>query len=240
MLRAIEAGADMIMVVWNKGLQLDFVDTVEKAVRSGRISAKRIDASLRRIMKVKREFAIPGPSPTDQELKLALQNPKFSEIGNSILANRFNQPLDDDEKSFQTFAAGKPVLMFAANQRFSLSFKEALENKTEFKAYGLDIDRPNEINRIMIAHPDAVGVFYLSGYQAAKVASAISDDVARRMIVVTVETPGTLKNVGSFRLIKSVYFRHPNTGKLTAERYFNPTTDIRVPASSVSVNPTDE
>lgn len=57
-IRAIEAGADMVIIVTLPKYQLSAYNALLEAVRSGRISEERIDESLMRILKVKKEYGI--------------------------------------------------------------------------------------------------------------------------------------------------------------------------------------
>ena len=78
-----------------------------------------------------------------------------------------------------------------------------------------------DLERVMQMNPDALGLLYLSGPRIARIASQISEETAKRIVVVNVETEGALQNAASFRLIADVYYRHPNLGALTAEHLFN-------------------
>ena len=50
---AVEAGADIVMVLWTPAKQLEVFDALLSAVKSGRISEARLDQSVKRILKSK-------------------------------------------------------------------------------------------------------------------------------------------------------------------------------------------
>ena len=50
---AVEAGADIVMVLWTPAKQLEVFDALLSAVKSGRISQARLDQSVKRILKSK-------------------------------------------------------------------------------------------------------------------------------------------------------------------------------------------
>ncbi len=50
---AVEAGADIVMVLWTSAKQIEVFDALLSAVKSGRISQARLDQSVRRILKNK-------------------------------------------------------------------------------------------------------------------------------------------------------------------------------------------
>lgn len=240
-LAALDAGADMVMVAWNRKLQRDLVNSLEKAVRKGRLSSARIDQSLRRILLAKKLYAARSfKEPSDRELRLALENPAFEQVGRSLLTARFSRPADKDEDGFRDFAtekqtakqADKQILIFSANERFLKSFRDGLPKGRRARVFHIDVNNPPDIDRIMRSNPSAVGVFYVSGYQVARVAAKVSEDVAHRMLLVTIETHSILKNASTFRYISDVYFRHPSLGKLVANYYFQP--QLRAPASKTA------
>jgi len=235
--RAIEAGADVIVVAWNKRLQREFIDTLEQAVKKGRLSIARIDQSLRRIIAAKKLVARKlQPLPSRRELQLALSNPDFEKIATATVDARLNRPLDASEQAFKDETAGKDILVFSANQRFSASFKRGLKSAAHVRIFSLDTNRPYDVNRIMLANPRAVGVFYVSGYRAARVATKISREAASRMLAVTVEAQSALTNAADFCLVADVYYRHPELGQMVADHYFNADTHLlRAPSSAVSL-----
>jgi beta-N-acetylhexosaminidase len=236
-IRAIEVGVDMIMVAWNRRLQNELVLAVENAVRSGRIPESRVDESVKRILAAKRRVAWPRDSdPTDNEIRLAVQNPAFGEIAERTVRSRFEGPFVPSQRTFKAFAETKPVLVFSANQRFNASFRDALRNRS-VRVFPIDPERPDLIDRVMRSNPRAVGVFYLSSKQVAKIVNKISADSAGRMLVVSVETQSLLRRAEDFRHIVDVYYRHPALGRLVAEHFFNPARapenpPLRQPASA--------
>ena len=232
-LRTIEAGTDMVMVAWNKKLQRELIGTVEKAVKSGRISPDRIELSVRRVILAKRTYAQPTKQPpTTKQLAAAIQNPQFAAIGEELLNSRFSKAPDAQEREFKRYATDKPVLVFSANVRFAEMFKSVLKDR-KVRTFGMDVERSFDVNKVMLSNPQAIGVFYVSGYQAARIAGQISEDVARRMLLVTVEIPSAVKNAASFRYMVDAYYRHPQLGKMIAKQYFQkaqpPNTPVKKP-----------
>jgi beta-N-acetylhexosaminidase len=51
---AVEAGADIVMVLWTPAKQIEVFDALLSAIKSGRISQARLDQSVKRILKSKR------------------------------------------------------------------------------------------------------------------------------------------------------------------------------------------
>lgn len=219
--RAIEAGADMIVVSWNKALQESLINIVESAVSNGRLSQERIAASLRKIFRAKKAFAATALSkPSDDELKQVFMSRSFLRVGDAVAAARFDQKLTDEEESLKSFSSGKPILVFSANDNFSRSFTKHLPSRS-VHIFKLDVNHPYIVEKILSKNPAAVGVFYVSGYQAAKIAAQIGPETAKKILIVTVETAGVLKNASTFRYVTEIYYRHPSLGQLVAKRYFS-------------------
>lgn len=238
-IRALEAGADMIVVAWNRKLQRQLVDAVEQAVKGGRLPIARIDESLKRILTVKKRFAVSPVRARPQEIRAALNNPVFEQVAEATIAAQFAHPSDENEEhlnEFKKWAAGKSLIVFSAVDRFARSFRAALPGR-DVRTVRVNFSRPEEVNRIMQASPDAVGVFYVSGVRAANVAVKIHSEIAKRILLVTVETTGNLKNSATFGQTAPVYYRHPNLGKLIADQFFSQPTPLRAPTSEALNSP---
>ncbi|PUA37914.1 beta-N-acetylhexosaminidase [Paenibacillus elgii] len=67
---AVEAGADIVLISHSRELQEGALDALLEAVRSGRISEERIDASVRRLLALKRKRLAAGTEPHEAALRL--------------------------------------------------------------------------------------------------------------------------------------------------------------------------
>lgn len=225
--RAIEAGVDMIMITWNRKTQAAVALALLKAVESGRLKEDRIDESLRRIVWAKREYAPPLKKSSVEQLRSALRNPDFQFLADETVSAVFQKEATKSERAFVESADDKPLFVFSANQNFIKSFRAATSDRT-VRSYTLSSQQNFNIDKVMRSNPKAVGVFYISGNQIARIASEISADVAARMLVVTVEPPGILSNADDFKSIFEIYYRHPQLGRLVAERYFEPAHERKI------------
>jgi beta-N-acetylhexosaminidase len=217
--RAVEAGVDMIMITWNRKTQAAVAVAIERAVKEGRISEARINESVRRIVSAKREYAPTAKKASVEDLRLALKSTEFQSLADEAVQTVFKRAPTKSEKSYVEYAGDRPLILFSANANFATTFKSALSDR-KIRTYTLSSHQSFDIDRVMRSNPEAAGVFYVSGNQIARIASKISDDVASRMLVVTVEPPGILPNADNFKFISDVYYRHPQLGKFIAQRYF--------------------
>ncbi|WP_088831258.1 beta-N-acetylhexosaminidase [Paenibacillus tyrfis] len=67
---AVEAGADIVLISHSRELQEGSLDALLEAVRSRRISEERIDASVRRLLALKRKRLAVGAEPHEAALRL--------------------------------------------------------------------------------------------------------------------------------------------------------------------------
>lgn len=230
--RAVEAGVDLIMIAWNKKIQATVSAALVRAVKSGRLSEERINESLRRIIAAKRAYASSSiAAPSLAELEKAVRNPDFKLVAETAMAARFKRKPSSAERAFVDYANEKPVIVFSPNAKFLKEFKAAAGEEHEVRTYQLSGNPNFNIDRVMRSNPQAVGVFHLSGASSSKFAASLGEDVSARMLLVTIEPPGQLANVESFKLIADIYYRHPNLGKLVAEQYFTQAS-LRAPASA--------
>jgi beta-N-acetylhexosaminidase len=233
-LLALEAGADMIMVAWNKRLQARVTDAIYHAVKDGRLNEAKIDESVRRILLAKRQFAQPVLNPPSKDaVRLALRNPAFIHVANAVIDSRMSRVAG--AAAFKTRSIqddlDKPIYVFSASTRFYKTFKMMLGGRRT-KFYRLSADQTLDINGVMRANPEAGAVFYVSGQKVAAIASKITENIAKRILVVNAETQGLLANPQWFAHVADVYYRHPMLGKLTAEHFFK--TSLRSPAAQSS------
>ncbi len=219
--RAIEAGVDLVMIAWNRRLQGKAVDAVYKAVRSGRVSEARIDESLRRILRAKRRVT---PSaqferPRIEQLQTVIKSLELQKLTLGTLRRQFERSVDKLQARESLRDAERPIFVFSSGERFYASLKDRAKNRS-VRFYRLSTSKTFDINRIMRANPNAIGVIHIGGRQSAVYANGIDADNAARTIVVNSETSSLLKDPKSFQHIVDIHFRHPDLGKFTAQYLF--------------------
>lgn len=235
--RAIEAGADMVMIAWSMKVQKEVLLALRKAVDSGRIKPHRIRQSLARIKSAKEAYVGSVSKMKKPEsvghLRAALQNPAFNDIGKRVLTsfvNRYNSERsaasEDDELSSlrpKKFALGEdPVLLLSARNDFVHSFDAyvsgvAKSDSPKTKFIRLKEDDRDSILRKLRASPESPIVAYASGPQAVRFISSFDDDLASRIYLVNVETNALLREPSRFRAVLNSYYRHPELGRAVAK-----------------------
>jgi beta-N-acetylhexosaminidase len=237
--KAIDAGADLVMLAWNKTAQAEAVEAVNKAVQTGRISRLRLDQSVRRILTAKRSMlSRPLPkNPSTSVLLASLKSMDLKKVSEVTIQQRLSDAAQELDRDFVLEAAERPIYIFSASAAFFKSFKSALP-KAKVKFVHLGENTP-DLTRLMRTNENALGVFYLSGPRSADYANQLQTDITDRVIVINTETAGLLNDPDAFRHIVDIHFRHPDLGKLTAQHFFIPKSDpieaaetaMRLPAS---------
>lgn len=243
-IRAIEAGADIIMVGWNAQVQASIAEGLMRAVQTKRISEARLHQSLVRIFAAKRAYAetmgSPSKSPlataSDNVLRKAVQNPEFASVGQSVLNSHFQRPKSAREQKFIANAANGPLFIFTSSATFWSGLNRvATAAKRSVKRYPLTTDLSVRMIRAFGANPAAHGIVYASGFQATKLINTIPRDIAARLALVTVEPTGFFRNIDDFAAVSDVYYRHPDLGRQVGLRYLGneliAETTLRSPSS---------
>ena len=236
--RAIEAGADLVMIGWNKKMQHDLRLAVFKAVRSKRIPESRINESVRRILRAKSRYVgFQEPPPPDRAaISEALQDSELRAIAIRTLRSKFAVAAKRKDSAYFEEHSSAPIILFSSLASFATGFQKTVPDRS-VQSIPLALEAESAINRAMRVNPDAVGVFYVSGPRTALIANALSADVASRIVLVNSEARGAIAAPERFRQVVDVSFRHASTGSFTAQTFFKPSTtsgELRTPATSES------
>lgn len=82
---SVKAGVDMLLICHSFEKQLEAIESLEKAVKNGELEESRIDASLKRIEKIKeKEAKFPKPQFPDADIEEILNMPEFDSIRQRI------------------------------------------------------------------------------------------------------------------------------------------------------------
>ena len=204
---AIEAGADIVMVLWTPAKQVEVFDALLSAVKSGRISQTRLDQSVKRILKNKaaafnRRFvdpdAVGGTVGTDAHQQLA-QTIAAQAI--TVVRNRDNLlPLRLKPETSVLILNELPTLFE--------SFKGHHPNTVEVK-----ISEKPEMEEILsqlvsqVGNADVIIAGIMSDEQAALV-QRISVATTTPVIVIALGSPYTLRGCPAVSASLAAYDLH--------------------------------
>lgn len=83
-LKAILAGADVVMVGWSDDKKHEVFNTLYEAVQSGKLTEERIDESLKRIIALKLKRGFLNEKPEESDLFKILSNEEHKKLANQI------------------------------------------------------------------------------------------------------------------------------------------------------------
>lgn len=225
--KALEAGADMIMIAWSLKTQREVYLAIEAAFKSGRLSEERIRSSLRRIQKLKAKYEldqIGTDHPTLNLLRAALQNPEFETLGQKVMASYVDASLKANRQQLEL---ADEVVVFTPRSDFLNSFKSefshaqnrnptsvAAEPKiTGYLTRSMSFD---DIKTKALRHDNATFVFYANGFQSLKLYENLPKEILAKAILVNVETSAALKSPKDYAQILYPYYRHRDLGAYSA------------------------
>lgn len=223
--RAIAAGADMVMIAWSRNIQREVLQALEEAVESGKLSRSRVEEALERIQAVKRAYVPPRLRlATHDELRKNLLHRDFSDLGDAVVKaavrNRRERRPAEIAEFDKIRVSNDPIIVLSSRLDFISSFRNrAVGHKV--KSYQLRPSKMDEITRALRAQPESPILVYVSGGHIARYVSKLSDDLASRMLLVNVETAASIGDPKRYRDVFDVHFRHPQIGATAAEFYLD-------------------
>ncbi|RKU09470.1 beta-N-acetylhexosaminidase [Candidatus Poribacteria bacterium] len=203
----VEAGADIVMVLWSPTKQIEVFDALLSAVKSGRISQARLDQSVKRILKNKaaafnQRFvdldAVGGTVGTDAHQQLAQT---IASQAITVVKNRDNLlPLKLKPET--------SVLILSKSLSLFESFKAHHPNTVEAR-----IPEKSEVEGILpqlilqAENADAVIAGIINDEQAALV-QRISLETKTPIIVIALGSPYTLRDCPAVSVSLAAYDTH--------------------------------
>lgn len=199
-LMAFHAGADMLMLLWSGSARRKVRKALLKAIEDGSITGERLDASVRRILRVKIRRGILDEVPPDIESALAEITPKrnaeYTEtiVRRGLTVARHMEgvtPIDTERY--------KSIVVVSAHSRFARSLRSRLKKRARVsvvktsknpsdKAY----DKALKATRKRAVSADLV-VVGIRGQAQAKMAQELAQSLDIPVLAVTFGAPYTLE-----------------------------------------------
>jgi beta-N-acetylhexosaminidase len=223
--RAIAAGADMVMIAWSRKIQREVLKALADALSSGQLPRSRVEDALSRIRAIKKAHVPPQIRlATRQELKQSLMHRDFSDLGDSALKAAIHNKRDRlpaGEVSLKKIApSNDPILVLSSRADFIKSFKSAAVGY-KVKGYQLRQTNSQDITRSLRAQPEShIFVFVSSAFVGGYI-SSLSEEITSRMILINAETGATISAASKFRDVFDIHFRHPQAGAIAADLYLD-------------------
>lgn len=211
--KAVEAGADMIMLSWNQNYQRIAFEAILNAVANGRLSEARIDESLERIRKVKKALRENTESvENSDDPKSILAN--INRLNGQIARHHFDHALPSLTAKLDVAAFSK-VAIFSSDRRFSRSALKHLGRSrglpTTNIQLGLSENEASAIKKTFTAK--TLGLFYLTGQGSARVLRSLPKAICSRIIIVNTMYPGLIGQKSDYFDVVNLYSGYPESGE---------------------------
>ena len=121
---AIQAGADIVMVPWSLKKQQQAYNALRNAVKRGKISRTRLEASVRRILKTKRDFGMFAQKPGIAVVE-GVGSPLHREIAQTIATRAITIVKDSGGILPLNVESRKPMTLITASRIFANAFLKA-------------------------------------------------------------------------------------------------------------------
>ncbi len=213
--QAFEAGCDMIMVAWSEGAQKAAYQKLLAAVRSGRISEKRLNESVARILRAKnqwvnREPARNYPTPLEKLNKLTRVVAKFN----------FYQSLEQMPENLQPTKI-EHVQILASDSSF---YQEFLSNWKKSSSSFYKLRPQSNLSKITPATKNSLFVYYASGPGSLRILKTLPKFLRKNTIVINAYHPNSLSNLKDFRAVFQMSTPYAESASWVAEWLNQPVT----------------
>ncbi len=211
--QAVAAGNDLVMVGWNHNNQKRAIKAVVAAVREGKISTARINESLERLIKYKKQFF---KSAAQEPLKVQLARIPLKKTYDKIFHEVFkNQILPPDIND-------GPMSVYSYSWQFLSAFKQKRKSRgfhlKDFKSWS------------RVSKKDQI-IFHVSGAQTEALLNLAPEELRNRIVVINSSKHLVLKNQKDFKMVIHVHSNHPQLGGFVAHYLKEaPSNDARKPA----------
>jgi beta-N-acetylhexosaminidase len=225
-LKALLAGADIVMMTWSVPDQERAMKTVRAAVEDGRFPIDSLNQKLHRILITKAFANIYRRDPNLPSLMAGgtLSSQDYVELEDKVLTeniktNLLTKNLPEARANARTPAAvnGK-VCAYSPSKEFLDSFKSASQETVITKQlFGSskvsDVTDTNKSSRCNIV------LMAVTGPKTARLLRMLPAEIKKAAVVVNLGSPGLVPKEHGYRKLLQLYFNHKDSGKKVAEHF---------------------
>jgi beta-N-acetylhexosaminidase len=209
--KAFEAGNDMIMVAGSPASQLLAYNSLLKAVQTGRISQARLESSVQRILAAKAHI-----KPFSFSKTLALSSAKkLSLLAEAVTEKNFDSAAEPFDALRGYYNHNQKYLIFTSDTRFYSSFQDKIPRNT--RLVRLTPQTLDSVNVLLRQNPSSIAVYYASGLATARWLSGISASDKSRLIVINTNHAAAVENQAQFKAVFNVNTPAPESGAWLAD-----------------------
>lgn len=214
-IRAIQAGADLVMVAWSQKSQYKAYQAVLKAVKEKRISLSTLNSAVRRVLKTKSKYLFDKSSEQKRlaQFRKIMKSSYFKHVTDLVLEKNFYQSLGKlKEKSF--IYTKEPIYFISAIRSVATAFQKESKIKTHWIPIKTKISK---IQQRIRSQKKPYLLYYVTGKYSAKKLQRLPKELKKRTLVVNTDSPALLSKRNSYLGVIDIFSSHPRVGKLVAE-----------------------
>ena len=213
--QAILAGNDLIMVGWSYREQKEAVESVIKAVSTGRIQKKRIEQSLYRILSYKRKF-YRKPS-NKKSIKEQMSQIPLKKIYNKVFHEIFKKQTENIS------IKGKKVDVYSHSPGFLMNYKRLKGSRLfylkNFQGWKKNPDKDFNI------------IYHLSGPLTKRILKTAPYKIRKKIIVINSSGHLNIENESDYNKVIHIHSHHPKLGSFTAHYLSGKSLNTQKPTS---------
>lgn len=216
---AFKAGNDMLMVGWNPKNQLEAVDAIKHAIKTGEIRESRLDHSVEKILRhklvVTGTFDPPKRSLASVGTNFYKEIEETVHISNEILESNLKKSFDRLKELRGSITQGDELFVYSSDPAFFNGVK-----RDGFPNIHLKQLSPNDNTKFTLdlAGDDGrFGLFYVTGLGSARILEDLPPQTKSRLIVINATFPGAIPSPESYCGVFDIFTQNPKSGKLVAE-----------------------
>ncbi|QDK47273.1 glycoside hydrolase family 3 protein [Bdellovibrio sp. ZAP7] len=225
-LKALLAGADIVMMTWSVPDQERAMKTVKTAVEDGRFPIDSLNQKLHRILVTKAFANIYRRDPNLPSLIAGdtLSSQDYVELEDKVLTeniktNLLTKSLPEARANARTPAAatGK-VCAYSPSKEFLDSFKSASQEKVITKQL-FGTSKVTDVTAVNKSSRCNVILMAVTGPKTARLLKMLPVEIKKSAVVVNLGSPGLVPKEHGYRKLIQLYFNHKDSGKKVAEHF---------------------
>ncbi|MEN0058127.1 MAG: glycoside hydrolase family 3 protein [Bdellovibrio sp.] len=221
-LRALQAGADVVMLTWSFADQGRAFSYVKTAVQKGELTQDEIDQKLRRILTVKGFANIYRRDQSQPSLLhgSSLTSQKYSELESNILSQNIKANITSvREPSSFTASQVRSICVLSPTVSFLDSFTESTTHTV--KPYHLKGSfQIKAVMNWMKQQDCSIQMITITGPKTAALVANFPAELKKKSLVINLGAPRLFKQSEEYLKVVQLYFSHQDSGKKIAQ-YFD-------------------
>lgn len=202
---AVNAGHDLVMVGWNTRSQKRAVKAVIKSVKKGEIPIQRINASVRRILRMKNKYVdILNTNPQRKKVRREFLSINYKPVFDDIIRSHF-----EDIKSLPAVDNSNPIIVVSRSKQFRRTFRKHYPKKKSLMRYSFDKKTRRKQKGPV--------VFHVSSWSSFRELQSLSRKIRARIVVINSHRKFRIPKQKSYLKVIEVHSDHPKLGAFTAQ-----------------------